>query len=138
LAAAPILKAFVARLTPAAPDQVRRFYVELIGPDALLIETPLVAALCRAGGPSRSYCLKLLNILATDAPGRHYLARSATLLATLLPIAREAPSGDVDNCVGALQKLSLAPDAMAHSTPSSQSSQTHKATHTTPASTLPH
>jgi transglutaminase-like putative cysteine protease len=113
-AAGPILKSFVLRLTRPAPDQVRRFFVELIAADALQISTALVTGLCRAPGPLRSYSLKLLNILATDGPGRHYLNRSTTLLSTtLMPIASEEPSGDVDNSIGALQKLSLVPDAMA-------------------------
>jgi hypothetical protein len=111
--AAPLFKACVMRLTRAPGEHARRFFVELIGGDILQIRED-ISAFIRSPGPVRAYVLKLMNIIATDPPGRRYLLRSkdliekmVTLIRSLLDPLSEENSSYLDNSIGILQKLSL-------------------------------
>lgn len=110
--AAPLLKACVNRLTRAPTEHIKRFYVELISGDVFHVDSdkPL-ATLLSSPGAAKSYALRLLNILATDPPGRQYIFRYKKLIDFLLPILAEEDSDDMMNAVGILQKLSFMKDA---------------------------
>ena len=110
--AAPLLKACVNRLTRAPTEHVKRFYVELISGDIFLVnQGKLIQKLINNQGPVKSYCLRMLNILATDPPGRHYIFKNKGLIEMLMPIMAEDESDDLMNVVGIFQKLSLMRDA---------------------------
>lgn len=110
--AAPLLKACVNRLARAPPEHVRRFFAELITGDIFEVSKgKLIEELITNTGPVKAYALRLLNILATDAPGRQYLFKYRRLISKLLPILKEDDSGDLMNAVAILQKLSLRKDA---------------------------
>jgi hypothetical protein len=109
--AAPLFKACIARLTRAPADHVRRFFIELINGDVLQIRDGRFATLLSAPGAVRVCALKLMNILATDHPGRQYLFSGKGIIALLLPILTEEKGADLDNTVGILQKLAFLRDA---------------------------
>lgn len=110
--AAPLLKACVNRLTRAPTEHIKRFYVELISGDIFKVSKgDLLSKLLSTPGPVKSYALRLLNILATDPPGRQYIFKYKKLINLLMPILSEEDSDDLMNTVGILQKLSFMKDA---------------------------
>ncbi|OHT13158.1 hypothetical protein TRFO_16824 [Tritrichomonas foetus] len=110
--AAPLLKACVNRLTRAPTEHVKRFYVELISGDVFLVSKgSLIGKLLANPGPVKSYALRVLNILATDPPGRQYIFKNKKLIELLMPMMSEDDSDDLMNTIGILQKLSLMKDA---------------------------
>lgn len=108
---APLLKACVNRLTRAPTEHIKRFYVELISGDIFKVKSDLLSKLLSTPGPVKSYTLRLLNILATDPPGRQYIFKYKKLIDLLMPILSEDDSDDLMNTVGILQKLSFMKDA---------------------------
>jgi hypothetical protein len=75
------------------------------------VQTSLTTKHLSCPGAVRSYALKLMNIIATDSPGRQYLFQAKQLIANLLVVLNGDQSGDIDNAVGTLQKLSFIKDA---------------------------
>lgn len=110
--AAPLLKACVNRLTRSPAEHVRRFFVELIDGDIFDVANgKILPILLNNAGPSRVYCLRVMNILATDSPGRVYLYKHPNIIQLLKGLLKEEDSSDMMNLVGILQKLSLMKDA---------------------------
>jgi len=110
--AAPLLKACVNRLTCSPAEHVRRFFIELISGDVFDInKTQIVSMLIEAGGPTRAYMLRVMNILATDSPGRQYLLKNPKFVELLLPLLEHEDGVDMMNTIGVLQKLSMVKDA---------------------------
>lgn len=106
--AAPLLKAMVNRLTRSPAEHVRRFFIELIEGDVFDVKDgKILPALLNSTGPARVYCLRVMNILATDSPGRQYLLKYNKLITLLSKMLKEEDSGDMMNIIGILQKLSL-------------------------------
>ena len=110
--AAPLLKACVNRLTRSPAEHVRRFFIELIEGDIFdVAKGKILPGLLKSNGPARVYCLRLMNILATDSPGRIYLYKHPKIINLLKDLLKEEDSSDMMNIVGILQKLSLMKDA---------------------------
>lgn len=109
--AAPLLKACVNRLTRSPAEHVRRFFIELIEGDVFdVANCKILPLLLSKPSPARVYCLRIMNILATDQPGRVYLMKHPKLLELLIPIIKQEDSSDIMNLSGILQKLSLNKD----------------------------
>lgn len=107
-AAAPLLKAMVNRLTRSPAEHVRRFFIELIEGDVFDVQNgKILPPLLASTGPARVYCLRVMNILATDSPGRTYLLKHPKLIEILSKMLKDEDSSDMMNIIGILQKLSL-------------------------------
>ncbi|KAH0785932.1 lisH domain-containing protein ARMC9 isoform X2 [Histomonas meleagridis] len=105
---APLLKACVQRITRSPSEHAKRFFSELINGDIFDIKNDTISMLITSKNiPTRAYALRLMNILATDPPGRRYLFQNKNINQLLLPILNEDDSSDLMNCVGTLQKISL-------------------------------
>jgi hypothetical protein len=77
--AAPLLKACIVRLTRARAAQIGRFHLESMMGNVLQIKSDV-------------YALKLMNILATDAPGRQYLYGAKDVTKRPITILKAAPA----------------------------------------------
>ena len=110
--ASPLLKACVNRLVRSPAEHVQRFYIELISGDIFEIsKNKIINGLLLNEGPARAYLLRVLNILATDQPGRKYLLQNPKFIESLLPLLEGEDGCDMMNTIGILQKLSMVKDA---------------------------